>query len=459
MTQHDDLDRLLTAWLDDPYTPPAPRYLTQVLERTRHTRQRPAWANLERWLPMAEKISGSTAAPPLRMARLLLIAILVLALAAAAAVVGSRLLSSTPAIPQGGAAVLAFTSQTGGNSGLPVGDLYTVRADGTDQRQLTRTSDDFGLDEDPAWSPDGTRIAYRGFNRSQNSVEVVDAAGGNRTTLWTSSTARDAYCAEHDDVAWSPNGESVVFAAHEACPGQPDLFVVPADGSAQAVRLLAPGMNGVFPRFSPDGRRIAFQGSEGGGTTGLYVADVGSAGVGAGGVQARRIGPDLEGSPTDQWFPLQWSPDGTELAVAIGFEAGDIVVVKADGSGQRVLATDHAFNPSWSPDGKRVAFHREVDPAERWLDRPCTMRIWVMNADGTGERRLDPLVDGCAFPPLWSPDGTRLLGLLLVDEAFHVGVLAADGNDPPAVFLESYGASWQPVAAPLPPAPSFSAAP
>ena len=81
---------------------------------------------------------------------------------------------------------------------------------------------------------------------------------------------------------------------------------------------------------------------------------------------------------------------------------------------------------------------------EFFAGRPCTMRVWVMNADGTGERRLDPLVDGCAFPPHWSPDGTRLLSLVIEGEAFHVGVLTADGNDPPVLFTESYSASWQP---------------
>ena len=57
MTHRDDLDRLLSTWIDDPYTPPAPPYLGAVLERTRRTRQRPAWASLERWLPMASQVS------------------------------------------------------------------------------------------------------------------------------------------------------------------------------------------------------------------------------------------------------------------------------------------------------------------------------------------------------------------------------------------------------------------
>ena len=111
MTQRDDLDRMLTAWLDDPYTPPAPRYLGQVLERTRHTRQRPAWASLERWLPMADKVLQPTTAPPMRLAWVLLIALLVVAVAAVA-VVGSRLLASST-IPQGGAAVFTFGSISG----------------------------------------------------------------------------------------------------------------------------------------------------------------------------------------------------------------------------------------------------------------------------------------------------------------------------------------------------------
>ena len=128
-----------------------------------------------------------------------------------------------------------------------------------------------------------------------------------------------------------------------------------------------------------------------------------------GGLQARRIlaGPDVDPPANGEW----WSPDGTELAVVS--DTNDIVVVKPDGSSPRVVART-AFNPAWSPDGKRIAFHRQVEPSEYFQDRPCTARAWVVDADGTNERRLDPLVEGCAPPPIWSPDGTRLAGLLIV---------------------------------------------
>ena len=455
MTQRRDVDRLLTTWSEDAYSPPAPAYLTKVLDRTRHTRQRRAWASLERWLPMALTTDRPAAPRALRLAFILLIVVALVVAAAGIAVVGARLLKPSPALPLGGAAVIAFASDVGGQA---MGDIYTVRADGTELRRLTNASDAVGADQAPVFSPDGTRIVFRRHQGDSDSIEVIDAGGGNPITLWKSDAGRDVGCSEQDDFAWSPDGQTVAFAAHEACPGQPDLFVAPADGSVQAVKLLPAGTNGAFPTFSPNGRQIALLGSEGGGATGLYVADVGSAGAAAGGLQICRIGPDVEGNTHEQWFPPQWSPDSTELAVAVGpFGNGDIVVVKADGSGQRVLTTDQAANPTWSPDGRRIAFHRIVDVSERWQDRPCTMRVWVINADGTGERRLDPLVDGCVLAPVWSPDGTRLLSLLIVDDYFHVGVLAADGDDPPVVFDQSYGASWQPLAVPLPPAPSFEA--
>ena len=84
------------AWLDDPSTPPAPRYLGEVLERTRRTRQRPAWASLERWLPMTviTRPPALTAAVGLAPAHRHL---LVIALPPSVAIVGSQLL--TPRAP------------------------------------------------------------------------------------------------------------------------------------------------------------------------------------------------------------------------------------------------------------------------------------------------------------------------------------------------------------------------
>ena len=105
-----------------------------------------------------------------------------------------------------------------------------------------------------------------------------------------------------------------------------------------------------------------------------------------------------------------------------------------------------------------------VEPSEYFQDRPCTARTWVVDADGTNERRLDPLVEGCAPPPIWSPDGTRLAGLLIVatpddpNLALHFGFMTVDGDDPQVALQAGDAGSWQPVVAPIPPAPSVEAA-
>jgi Tol biopolymer transport system component len=462
MNRHDDLDRMLSAWLDDPYAPPAPHYLGRVLERTRNTRQRPAWASLERWLPMADKVLQPTTAPPLRTARLLLIALLVLALVGAMALVGSRLIKPTPVIPQGGAAVAAFASFVGNATGQTRGDIFIVRADGTDMRQLTSGP---GIRWGPVFSPDGTRLAYRERSAGSQSVVVMDAASGNRTTLATTPGS----CAK-GNLAWSPEGTRLVFPTSPVCDSRYELFIVAADGSSPAAPLLAPGIDAAFPDWSPDGKQIAFLGSAPSGSAAVYVVDVGSGDSLSGGVQAHRIGPDSGASLTDALGGPKWSPDGTELVASTGSlaaisEPSGIVVMKPDGSAQRVIAEDSGnpmWSPNWAPSGRHLAYYRAVEPLEYFNERPCTVRTWIIDADGTDARQLDPLAEGCEMAPLWSPDGTRLaLFLIGVDDptpSLHMSLVTLDGSEPIVTLGDGGVGSWQPVVAPLPPAPSFPVA-
>ncbi len=463
MRQTDDLDRMLDAWLDDPYSVPTPRILGKVLERTSRTRQRRAWASLERWLPMAVITRPAAAAPSLRIAWILLIALLALSLAAGAAIVGSRLLPAAVAIPQGDAAVIAY-ALFGNGPGQIAGDIYTARADGTDVRHVTS-----GFVDYPIWSPDGTRIAFHGWQNGADSLVVMDAGGGNQMTL-ASNPATSQDCMGNWSTAWSPDGANLLFPTRESCFGGYDLNIVPADGSTPARKLLADGTNSLFGSWSPDGTRIALLGSEATGKTGLYLVDVGPDGGLAGGLQAHRIASDIGVTLSTLQFPAyvdqpRWSPDGTELAVTsvtkgVFIEAADgILIVNADGSGQRLL-TARAGNPAWSPNGQHVAFQRTVDPSEYANHRPCTVRTWIIDQDGTNERRLDELGDGCGTPEVWSPDGTRIASVLITpqpgqDPLFRFGIVMVDGSKPPVILGDAYG-SWQPVAAPLPPMSSPS---
>ena len=62
-----------------------------------------------------------------------------------------------------------------------MGDLYTVRADGTDLRRLTDASSTAGIDQSPLWSRDARRIVFHHFQGATDSVVVIDAGGGNRS--------------------------------------------------------------------------------------------------------------------------------------------------------------------------------------------------------------------------------------------------------------------------------------
>ena len=149
-------------------------------------------------------------------------------------------------------------------------------------------------------------------------------------------------------------------------------------------------------------------------------------------------------SPTQ---PLR-DPRGLLLVVRGVGSAAEIFVMRPDGSGSRRLTNNALFdaNPSWSPDGRRIVFVRAQDsipgsPARR-------PDIFVMNADGSGVRRLHESL-GAASEPRWSPDGQRI-AFEEIDPSsgrFQLYVMSADGSNmrrltsgPP----ENFTADWSP---------------
>lgn len=193
-----------------------------------------------------------------------------------------------------------------------------MNADGTAVRRLMTT---VGSAVEPAWSPDGARIAF--YHRDD--IWLVNTDGSHATRLYAGSALTNA-----DTPAWSPDGERIVFTAGAIAPFAAVVTINVNDGTQR--KLTTPGPNA--PAWSPSGDLIVFgQNYRGLQLTGRSMRDQVALIDNPGGVLAL--------SPT-------WSPDGARIA----FGGADVYVMYADGGGLTQLTHDgKAGAPSWYAPG------------------------------------------------------------------------------------------------------------
>ncbi len=139
-----------------------------------------------------------------------------------------------------GAGRIAFASDRNG----PDFDLFVVDWDGTGLIALT---DNISDDVYPAWSPNGTQLAFEAYRDGQAEVYRMDVSGSSQTRL-TNNNAYDG------TPAWSPNGAKIAFTSKRT--GSYQVWVMNADGSNQHALTNLP--NAYDPAWSPDGSQIAF---------------------------------------------------------------------------------------------------------------------------------------------------------------------------------------------------------
>jgi Tol biopolymer transport system component len=203
--------------------------------------------------------------------------------------------------------------------------IYLLDRFGKGRTKLVGNSN---FDGSPAWSPDGTKIAFRstlhGPYGDYGRIFLVNRDGTGLRQL--SPEVADTDYAFDDSPSWSPDGKQLVFSRNGV------LFLINADGTG----LISTGVQGEEPSWSPDGTQIAYS-SIAGGQDGLWVMD--------GSFTPRRLT-----SPVDQ-FP-RWSPDGHQILFS-RVEAGVFQLYKmsADGSGVTKLSNvpSHETQASWSP--------------------------------------------------------------------------------------------------------------
>ncbi len=257
--------------------------------------------------------------------------------------------------------------------------------------------------QDVAWSPDGTLLACsvaRGdWDRGGDYDIYVLRPDGSGVRRLTDARGADLW------ISWSPDGKRIAFSSRRT--GAPEIYVMNADGTSQA-RLTDGG--GSAPSWSPDGKRIAFM-RKVDGQSQIFVMSAGTAGGNS---------VLLASTGANEWNPI-WSPDGTRILFYSDREGqgkDQIYTVLADGSNLHRLTAGEGNNifPAWSPDGGRIVFGAV---------RAGGKGIYVMNADGTGERKL---YDG-GYLARFSPDGRSIAILDGNWPSSRLSIGKADGTE------------------------------
>ena len=319
------------------------------------------------------------------------------------------------------------------------GRIYVVDANGTVLDSLSGSfesvdprSESVEQDFSPALSPDGFSVAYTTLRfsssgpRGNNFDIAIQSIDGSEPRRITRSKWHDV------SPAWSPDGSRIAFVSHRE--DGPRVFTIAPDGLDE--RSVAPNTSAQpnAPVWSPDGSRLAFVGEERECVSrkwvdtypanksqhvthsvvrtiyreAIYTADPdGSSLTKLDWSDATEVAPrtrygrrDLDASEQDV-VAFQWSPDGRNIAFAGRYygEKGGIYIASADGSEIRRIidfATESVFDNSswisiidiaWSADGSRISF--EVGRGYRGIDRGYwhpSADVYTVAADGSGFR-------------------------------------------------------------------------
>jgi dipeptidyl aminopeptidase/acylaminoacyl peptidase len=264
-------------------------------------------------------------------------------------------------------------------------DVWVIGADGTGDRRLTFAA---GADTRPRWSPDGTRLAFLSDRDGTSAVHVLDLRGGEPRRLtkdsaamrdfeWSPDGTRIAFLrtdgpGEEEQRRAAEKNDARVFGTNARA-----THIYVADVESGETHQVTRGAMTVFSlAWSPDGRSLTYDAAPDGGLDGLYRTDIYVVSADGGEPRAVVARPGLDRGP-------KFSPDGKWIAFTSGggkahwIVEHDLNVVAAEGGTPRVLTaaygrTLEAFE--WSEDSRAI-----------WFEGPWNVesRLFRVNVDGS----------------------------------------------------------------------------
>ncbi len=363
-------------------------------------------------------------------------------------------------------------------------DVY-VRAIGS--TALERITTDPLPDYSPAWSPDGSLIAFlrKRSNSGLAGVFLVPRGGGPERKIADISLTRFD---EAPSLAWTPDGKWLVAPSREIESEPVGLFLIsPVDGAKLRLTRPPPDQSDRAPAIAPNGRMMAFTRSNSESVYSIYLLPLSPAYQSAGEPQPLPSFPNLRvGTP-------QWTRDGKELLFVANPETGMAIWrMRVPASGEaperprREAFAERSFRMRIGPPsaaGNRLMYSTEVQERSLWrveLAAPAgspesrrfggpnqnnagarispdgsriafdSMRtgsteVWVANLDGSKPRQLTSFGGPVTGSPAWSPDGRQIAFDSRAEGRPHIYIVPVEGGRPERfteALAENYLPSW-----------------
>ncbi len=259
-------------------------------------------------------------------------------------------------------------------------------------------------DDLPAWSPDGSKVAFTSNRDGMGEIYVMSSDGSGVTRL-TFTSAREGA------ATWSPDGKKIAFDSER--DGNTEIYIMDADGSKQS-RLTFNPTSDVGPvSFSPDGKRIAFARNAAGGLA-VFNYDI---------YTMNADGSDVKQLTTDPGYDAEpmWSPDGSRiLFITDRLTNFEIFSIDPDGSGDMNVSNSpgHDGAIGYTPNGQQI-FCRSDTP-----DKLLHNQIYLINLDGTHRRQITSFADK-TFRVAYSPQAQKFAFTTKKDGNFEIYTIDA----------------------------------